>query len=168
MKQNNSAKDCVILRIPASAWSTLSETLEMDARSGAFDKSLRGEIQDALEKVETLIEPHDKVFVFQSGGAVVGITNYQGLELFDLDGIGVIDYDLIKSGSCPACPSDLEGHSGICPGCGLDTRNPTRRDTIRLFVAHQIKGAYPKRRNTPLKIIKKNSTRRLNGKRQTN
>ena len=48
-KQN----DHVFLQIPREAWELMEETLQVDARSGNFDRALRTNIQEALESVET-------------------------------------------------------------------------------------------------------------------
>ena len=41
-----------IIRLPREAWQKLRETLELDARSSAFDPELRKEIREALDQVE--------------------------------------------------------------------------------------------------------------------
>lgn len=55
-----------ILCIPAEAWETMRETLELDARSKAFDKDLRNTIAAALgtvtyigDDVKQLIDQYD-------------------------------------------------------------------------------------------------------------
>jgi hypothetical protein len=45
----------VILKIPEATWTFLKATLELDSRSTAFDLGLRKEIQDALDKVATIM-----------------------------------------------------------------------------------------------------------------
>ena len=44
--------ETTIVRVPADAWCVLEETLEMDARSSAFDPELRRQITAALGRVE--------------------------------------------------------------------------------------------------------------------
>ncbi len=41
-----------IIRLPQEAWQKIRETLELDARSSAFDPELRKEIREALDQVE--------------------------------------------------------------------------------------------------------------------
>ncbi len=48
------------LRVPAEAWAILAETLSMDARSTAFDPSLRVQIATALRQVEE-VDPIETV-----------------------------------------------------------------------------------------------------------
>ena len=47
-KQN----DHVFLQIPRECWELMEGTLQVDARSGNFDKALRADIQQALDTVE--------------------------------------------------------------------------------------------------------------------
>lgn len=42
------------LRMPAWAWDTISETLEMDMNSKWIDKELREQIEEAYEQVEVV------------------------------------------------------------------------------------------------------------------
>ncbi len=44
----------VVIVAPAEAWDLLRETLEVDSRSSAFDKDLRGQICEALESLVVL------------------------------------------------------------------------------------------------------------------
>jgi len=41
-----------IIRLPREAWQKIKETLELDAKSSAFDPELRKEIREALDQVE--------------------------------------------------------------------------------------------------------------------
>jgi hypothetical protein len=54
----------VILCIPADSWETLRETLELDARSKAFDKETRNAIATALRKVSH-IDDHVRQLIAQ-------------------------------------------------------------------------------------------------------
>jgi hypothetical protein len=51
----------VILCIPADSWETLRETLELDARSIAFDKELRLSISEALEQVSYITDDFEQL-----------------------------------------------------------------------------------------------------------
>ena len=44
--------ECVTIRLSQDAWEKLRETLELDAKSSAFDPELRKEIREALDQVE--------------------------------------------------------------------------------------------------------------------
>jgi hypothetical protein len=44
--------DDVFLKIPGSSWELMKETLQTDARSNNFDRTLRVDIKHALESVE--------------------------------------------------------------------------------------------------------------------
>jgi len=48
----------MLIRVPVSAWETLSETLQMDSKSHALDSALREKISGALEKVDVLTGAH--------------------------------------------------------------------------------------------------------------
>ena len=47
----------VMVRLPQEAWDKLRETLELDAKSSAFDPELRKEIREALDQVEHVADP---------------------------------------------------------------------------------------------------------------
>ncbi len=47
----------VTIRLPQETWEKLRETLELDAKSSAFDPKLREEIREALDQVEGVAEP---------------------------------------------------------------------------------------------------------------
>ena len=40
------------IRLPLEAWRKIRETLELDAKSSAFDPELRKQIREALDQVE--------------------------------------------------------------------------------------------------------------------
>lgn len=42
----------VYLKIPASSWALLLETLHCDSESGAFDPELRKDLSKALDEIE--------------------------------------------------------------------------------------------------------------------
>jgi hypothetical protein len=48
----------ITLRVPASAWKVLRETLSIDARSSAFDSVLRKQIGNALGQINELSGAH--------------------------------------------------------------------------------------------------------------
>lgn len=48
------AKRTVTIKVPEAAWKVLHGTLELDAKSGSFDRELRREISKALDSVRAI------------------------------------------------------------------------------------------------------------------
>ena len=57
----------VVIRLPQDAWDKLTETLELDANSSAFDPELRKEIGEALDQVEYVADSPSLVQVERGG-----------------------------------------------------------------------------------------------------
>lgn len=52
MKKKEQEEERMLLVVPKDAWETLEETLIIDAESSAFDKDLRKQIKEALDKIK--------------------------------------------------------------------------------------------------------------------
>ena len=57
----------ITIHLPQEAWEKLRETLELDAKSSAFDPELRKEIREALDQVEYVTDSPSLVQVEREG-----------------------------------------------------------------------------------------------------
>lgn len=120
-------EEFVYLKIPAGAWTLLSDTLLAEVQDTYYSRKLRNAIRDSLASAETLKLDH--VFVFAGNDAVTAVTDRDGKEIGDQ--IVVIDYD--QEEHCPACHEELNPDEACCPNCGLDTDADTNENAIKAY-----------------------------------
>lgn len=135
----HSAKDTfVFLKVPAEQYDLIINTLETDARSSNFDRSLREDISKAIESIEVWelpASPSKHFFIFKSNGVIASITDEHATKI--TVNVHIIDYDKSLSGECPVCSNHLEPFEAGCRVCGLDTDADTYENTIAAYFKSQ-------------------------------